>query len=123
MKTLRGRKGTSVDLKIARIGQGSFPVTIIRDDIPIYSVRASLMLDEQTGYIWLTRFTATSSEEMKNAINKLDDLGMKRMILDLRNNTGGFLEQAAEIANMFITTRDTLVYTIGKHSNNNEVFM
>ena len=67
------------------------------------------MLDEQTGYIWLTRFTATSSEEMKNAINKLDDLGMKRMILDLRNNTGGFLEQAAEIANMFITTRDTLV--------------
>ena len=123
MKTLRGRKGTSVDLKIARIGQGSFPVTIIRDDIPIYSVRASLMLDEQTGYIWLTRFTATSSEEMKNAINKLDDLGMKRMILDLRNNTGGFLEQAAEIANMFITTRDTLVYTIGKHSNTNEVFM
>ena len=75
MKTLRGRKGTSVDLKIARIGQDSFPVTIIRDDIPIYSVRASLMLDEQTGYIWLTRFTATSSEEMKNAINKLDDLG------------------------------------------------
>ena len=123
MKTLRGRKGTSVDLKIARIGQDSFPVTIIRDDIPIYSVRASLMLDEQTGYIWLTRFTATSSEEMKNAINKLDDLGMKRMILDLRNNTGGFLEQAAEIANMFITTRDTLVYTIGKHSNTNEVFM
>ena len=123
MKTLRGRKGTSVDLTIARIGQDSFPVTIIRDDIPIYSVRASLMLDDQTGFIWLTRFTATSSEEMKNAINKLDTFGMKRMILDLRNNSGGFLEQAAEIANMFITSRDTLVYTIGKHNNTNEVFM
>ena len=48
---------------------------------------------------------------------------MNIIILDLRNNTGGFLEQAAEIANMFITTRDTLVYTIGKHSNTNEVFM
>ncbi|MAS77034.1 MAG: peptidase [Candidatus Marinimicrobia bacterium] len=123
MKTLRGPKGTSVDLTIARIGQDSFPVTIIRDVIPIYSVRASLMLDNQTGYIWLTRFTATSSEEMKNAIKKLDNLGMKRMILDLRNNSGGFLEQAAEIANMFITSRDTLVYTIGKHNNTNEVFM
>ena len=45
------------------------------------------------------------------------------MILDLSNNSGGFLEQAAEIANMFITSRDTLVYTIGKHNNTNEVFM
>ena len=123
MKTLRGPKGTSVGLTIARIGEEPFPVTIIRDIIPIYSVRASLMLDDKTGYIWLTRFTATSSKEMKNAIKKLDNLGMKRMILDLRNNSGGFLEQAAEIANMFITSRDTLVYTIGKHNNTNEVFM
>ena len=123
MKTLRGPKGTSVDLTIARIGYEPFPVTITRDVIPIYSVRTSLMLDDQTGYIWLTRFTATSSKEMRNAINKLDNLGMKRMILDLRNNSGGFLEQAAEIANMFITSRDTLVYTVGKHDNTNEVFM
>ena len=123
MKTLRGPKGTVVDLKIARIGSESFEVNIIRDVIPIYSVRAALMLDDQTGYIWLTRFTATSSEEIRNAIKKLDDNGMKRMVLDLRNNSGGFLEQAAEIANMFIATRDTLVYTIGKHNNTNEVFL
>ena len=123
MKTLRGPKGSSVDLIIARIGSEPFEVTIIRDLIPIYSVRAALMLDDQTGYIWLTRFTATSSEEIRNAIKKLDDNGMKRMVLDLRNNSGGFLEQAAEIANMFIATRDTLVYTIGKHNNTNEVFL
>ena len=123
IKTLRGPKGTSVDLKIARIGSEPFEVIIIRDVIPIYSVRAALMLDDQTGYIWLTRFTATSSEEIRNAMKKLDDNGMKRMILDLRNNSGGFLEQAAEIANMFIATRDTLVYTIGKHNNTNEVFL
>ena len=123
IKTLRGPKGTSVDLKIARIGAEPFDVIIIRDVIPIYSVRASLMLDEQTGYIWLTRFTATSSEEIRNALKKLDDNGMKRLVLDLRNNSGGFLEQAAEIANMFIATRDTLVYTMGKHNNTNEVFL
>ena len=123
IKTLRGPKGTNVDLKIARIGSESFEVTIIRDFIPIYSVRAALMLDDQTGYIWLTRFTATSSEEIRNALKKLDDNGMKRLVLDLRNNSGGFLEQAAEIANMFIATRDTLVYTMGKHNNTNEVFL
>ena len=123
IKTLRGPKGTNVDLKIARIGSESFEVTIIRDFIPIYSVRAALMLDDQTGYIWLTRFTATSSEEIRNALKKLDDHGMKRLVLDLRNNSGGFLEQAAEIANMFIATRDTLVYTMGKHKNTNEVFL
>ncbi|GIS70984.1 MAG: hypothetical protein CM1200mP10_05610 [Candidatus Neomarinimicrobiota bacterium] len=56
-------------------------------------------------------------------MKKLDDNGMKRLVLDLRNNSGGFLEQAAEIANMFIATRDTLVYTMGKHNNTNEVFL
>lgn len=55
-KSLRGPKGTRVDLKIKRLGIEPFKVTIIRDDIPIYSVRASIMLDDKTGYIWLTRF-------------------------------------------------------------------
>ena len=78
IKTLRGPKGTSVDLKIARIGSEPFEVIIIRDVIPIYRGRAALMLDDQTGYIWLTSFTATSSEEIRNALKKLDENGMKR---------------------------------------------
>ena len=55
-KKLRGKKGTRVDLKIGRIDAEPFDVTIIRDDIPLYSVRASVMLDNSTGYVWLTRF-------------------------------------------------------------------
>ncbi len=122
-QTLRGAKGTSVDLMIRRIGGEEFPVTIIRDDIPIYSVRAATMFDEKTGYIWLTRFSASTSEEMKAALEKLDKLGMSQLILDLRMNSGGYLEQAAETANMFIARPDTLVFTKGKQRKLEQVFI
>ena len=122
-KKLRGKKGTRVDLEIGRMGADPFDVTIVRDDIPLYSVRASVMLDDQTGYAWLTRFSTKSGSEVKKAINKLLDQGMKRMVLDLRNNGGGILEQAAEVANIFIADRDTLVYTKGKSKDMEQVFM
>ena len=79
-KKLRGKKGTRVDLKIGRIGVDPFEVTIIRDDIPLYSVRASVMLDNRTGYIWLTRFSTKSGPEVRQAISKLLGRGMKRMV-------------------------------------------
>ncbi len=122
-KKLRGKKGTRVDLEIGRMDTDPFEVTIIRDDIPLYSVRASVMLDEKTGYAWLTRFSTKSGPEVKKAINKLLDQGMERMVLDLRNNGGGILEQAAEVANIFIADRDTLVYTKGKSKDVEQVFM
>ena len=114
IKKLRGKKGTRVDLKIGRIGVDPFEVTIIRDDIPLYSVRASVMLDNRTGYVWLTRFSTKSGPEVRQAISKLLGRGMKRMVLDLRNNSGGILEQAVAVANIFIAEKDTLVYTRGK---------
>ncbi len=122
-QTLRGPKGTSVDLMIRRIGGEEFPVTIVRDDIPIYSVRTATMLDEKTGYIWLTRFSASTSDEMKTSLEKLEKLGMSQLILDLRMNSGGYLEQAAETANMFIARPDTLVYTKGKQKKVEQVFI
>ncbi|MBT3829293.1 MAG: S41 family peptidase [Candidatus Marinimicrobia bacterium] len=122
-QTLRGPKGTSVDLLIRRIGGEEFPVTIIRDDIPIYSVRAATMLDEKTGYIWLTRFSASTSKEMKASIKKLENSGMTQLILDLRMNSGGYLEQAAETANMFIARPDTLVFTKGKQNQLEQTFI
>ena len=121
-KKLRGKKGTRVDLEIGRMAADPFNVTIIRDDIPLYSVRASIMLDEEIGYAWLTRFSK-SGPEVKKAINKLLDQGMKKMILDLRNNGGGILEQAAEVANIFIAERDTLVYTKGKSKEMEQVYL
>ena len=122
-KKLRGKKGTKVIVTISRIGKSKpFDVTIIRDDIPIYSVGAATMIDNETGYIFLRRFSATTTDEVTASINKLLDKGMKRLLFDLRGNSGGYLEQAAAITDQFITTQDTLVYTVGKIKESNQVF-
>ena len=124
IKKLRGRKGTSVDVTIQRIGLDEpFDVTIIRDDIPIYSVGAATMIDNETGYILLRRFSATTIDEVNKAIDKLDSQNFKKLVFDLRGNSGGFLEQAAAVSNLFISTRDTLVYTKGKISDANQAFI
>ena len=123
-KKLRGRKGTKVDVTISRIGtQKPFDVTIIRDNIPIYSVGAATMIDEETGYIFLRRFSATTETEVTAALDKLVNQGMKRLLFDLRGNSGGYLKQAAAIVDQFITTADTLVYTVGKVKESNQVFL
>ena len=122
-KKLRGKKGTKVSLKIGRFGTEPFDVVIVRDDIPLFSVRATSMLDEKTGYIWLTRFSTKSGPEVKKSLDVLLKQGMQRLILDLRNNSGGILEQAAEVANIFITKKDTLVYTKGKSKQASQAFI
>ena len=124
VKKLRGKKGTSVDITIQRIGKEEpFDVTIIRDDIPIYSVGAATMIDDDTGYILLRRFSATTINEVNKAIKKLDEQNFEKLIFDLRGNSGGYLEQAAAVSNLFISTRDTLVYTKGKISDANQAFI
>ena len=124
IKKLRGEKGTSVDVSIQRIGiDEPFDVTIIRDDIPIYSVGAATMIDNETGYILLRRFSATTIDEVNKAIDKLDSQNFKKLVFDLRGNSGGYLEQAAAVSNLFISTRDTLVYTKGKISDANQEFI
>ena len=124
VKKLRGKKGTSVNVKIQRIGlEEPFDVKIIRDDIPIYSVGAATMIDDKIGYILLRRFSATTMDEVKKAIKKLDEQNFEKLIFDLRGNSGGYLEQAAGVSNLFISTRDTLVYTKGKISDANQAFI
>ena len=124
IKKLRGKKGTSVNVTIQRIGLDEpFDVTIIRDDIPIYSVGAATMIDNETGYILLRRFSATTIDEVNKAIDKLDSQNFKKLVFDLRGNSGGYLEQAAAVSNLFISTRDTLVYTKGKISDSNQAFI
>ena len=124
IKKLRGKKGTSVDVTIQRIGLDEpFDVTIIRDDVPIYSVGAATMIDNETGYILLRRFSATTIDEVNKALDKLDSQNFKKLVFDLRGNSGGYLEQAAAVSNLFISTRDTLVYTKGKISDSNQAFI
>ena len=122
-KKLRGKKGTKVSLKIGRFGIDPFDIVITRDDIPLFSVRATSMLDNKTGYIWLTRFSTKSGPEVRKSLDTLLNQGMQRLILDLRNNSGGILEQAAEVANLFITKKDTLVYTKGKNKQASQAFI
>jgi|TARA_B100000315_G_scaffold260939_1_gene328123 carboxyl-terminal processing protease len=122
-KKLRGPRGTSVNVTVRRRGvKDSFEVNIVRGVIPIFSVTSSFMINETTGYIRLSRFSATTSDEIDNALNKLKSQGMSQLLFDLRTNSGGYLEQAVAVADQFITTQDTLVYTKGRIRSSHQVF-
>lgn len=95
-------------------------VTITRDEIPIYSVDASIMLDSVTGYIKINRFSATTYDEFAKAFKKLKAQGMKRFVLDLRDNPGGYMDAATSIADEFIDDNKLLVFTKGEHSPKTE---
>ncbi len=112
MKRLRGPKGTTVNVKVMRPGvKDMLDFTITRDDIPIYSVDAAYMAAPGTGYIRISRFAETTPAEVKDALSKLKKQGMKRLIIDLQDNGGGYLNAAQEIAGMFLKKGDLIVYT------------
>ncbi len=120
---LRGEKGTRVDVTIDRPGvDDRFDVTITRDRIPIRSVRTSIMLEDHTGYIQLIRFAKTTSRELEAALDKLQQDGMERLILDLRGNSGGYLDQAVEVSSKFIPEGHVIVKTIGRNRSSNQTF-
>ncbi|MXX02823.1 MAG: S41 family peptidase [Gemmatimonadetes bacterium] len=120
---LRGEKGTRVDVTIERPGVDErFDVTITRDSIPIRSVRTSFMLEDQTGYIQLIRFAKTTSRELETALDRLQQEGMERLILDLRGNSGGYLDQAVEVSSKFIPEGRVIVKTMGRNRSSNQTF-
>lgn len=121
---IRGPKGTKVKLTVRRVGVDEPLYFIItRDKIPINSVETALMVDNQTGYILLNQFTATTSDELEAALDSLQKLGMKRLIFDLRNNSGGFLHQAVLVASKFIPNGKLIVYTKGRTPNSNAEYL
>ena len=114
MSRLRGPKGTAVNVKVLRNKNPKLlNFKIIRDKIPIYSLDASYMVDETTGYIKLNRFSATTHDEFKTALAKLMQEGVQNLVLDLQNNGGGYLGAAIEIANEFLKQGSLIVYTEG----------
>lgn len=118
---LRGKKGTKVDLSIYRKGESTpLDFTIVRDKIPIYSLDASYMLDESTGYIKLNKFSATTTEEFLSAMNDLKGQGIQNLILDLRNNGGGYLKSSIELADQFLSDNQLIVYTDGTNDPRRE---
>jgi carboxyl-terminal processing protease len=118
---LLGPEGTKVTITVQRPGiEEPFDVTITRDRIPIYSVSAYFMIDDKAGYIRVGRFAKTTSDEFEKALRELESMGMKRLILDLRGNSGGFLDQAVEMADKFIDGGKRVVYTRGRIPSANE---
>jgi len=100
---LRGPKGTKVEITIRRNGVPEpLTFTIVRAEISLRSIPLSLMLDKSTGYIRIVQFTDTTASEFEKAWDKLEKKGMKRLILDLRGNPGGLLDQAVRVADFFI---------------------
>ena len=116
-KHLRGEKGTKVTLGIKR-GKSDelIDYEVIRDKIPLNSIEAAFMLDKNVGYIKLDRFAQTSNTEFEESLTKLKAQKMKSLILDLRGNTGGYLNVAAELGNQFLKKDMTIVYTEGDKS-------
>ena len=103
MKSLKGPKGTKVSVSIARSGvKELLEYEIVRDIIPLYSVDVSTMLNDRVGYVNVTRFAETTNKEMGLALQKLKSQGMKQLVLDLRSNPGGYLDQAVKMADLFL---------------------
>ncbi len=112
VKMLRGRRGTKVRLSLERQGVSSLvPVVVERGIIPIKSLDAAFMLTPDIAFVRLSAFSKTSYKELNEALGKLREEGMKKVILDLRGNSGGFLDQAIAIANLFLPQGDLIVYT------------
>jgi carboxyl-terminal processing protease len=120
MKSLKGPKGTKVSVSILRPGvSGLLDFEIVRDIIPLHTVDVSYMLNDNVGYISVNRFAETTDAEMDSALQKLKSEGMKRLILDLRLNPGGYLDQAVKMADVFLdgntkTGKRLIVFTKGR---------
>ena len=120
---LRGKKGTKVMVSILRRGKSELiDYTIIRDKIPINSIDAAYMITRETGFINLNRFSATSIQEIEDAVIKLQNQGMKNLILDLRNNSGGYLNAAIDLSDEFLPDNNLIVYTEGLRSPREDYF-
>jgi carboxyl-terminal processing protease len=120
MHALKGPKGSEVKVTILRAGKTE-PISfnIIRDKIPQFSLDVAYMVDPETGYIKVNRFSATTHEEFSEALKKLKGKGMKKLVLDLQGNPGGYMNMAIEMADDFLTEGKKIVFTNGKEKKFN----
>ena len=118
---LRGPRGTSVNISIERPGYSELiDLDVERDEIKIATVEAAFMVDDETAYIRLGDFAETSNEELTRALSSLRDEGFTRLMLDLRGNPGGPLDQAIRVSNQFLPNGDMIVYTRGRVANSDQ---
>jgi carboxyl-terminal processing protease len=118
---LRGARGTPVNIAVRRYGyEQLIDLEVVRDEIHIPSVPAAFMVDETTGYIRLQDFTETTDRELGVALKDLSSKGMRRLLLDIRGNPGGPLDQAIRVANRFLPRGDMIVFTRGRVPNSDQ---
>jgi carboxyl-terminal processing protease len=111
---IRGEKGSKVNLQIFRNGK-LVTITVTRATVPVPSIDAAYMVDKTTGYIKLNKFTITSYEEFMQALENLQKQGLKKLIFDLRGNGGGYMDDAINMADEFLSGDKLIVYTQGEN--------
>lgn len=118
---LRGPMGSEVDMTVERLGASDpLTFTVERDEIPLYSVSGSHMIDEETGYIWVTRFAQTTYDEFKEKLDELQEQGMQRLVLDMRSNPGGVMQPSVDIVDEFLGEGRSVVSTKGRSIEDQE---
>jgi carboxyl-terminal processing protease len=123
VKRVKGPKGTTVELAIRRPGlDGLIALTVERDEIRIATVRTAFLIAAGTGYVRLQDFSETTNAELGEALTKLKGAGMARLVLDLRDNPGGPLDQAIAVSNRFLRQGQPIVETRGRVPNANEQY-
>jgi carboxyl-terminal processing protease len=121
VRLLRGPRGSAVNISVRRDGyEELIDLRVERDEISIATVEAAFMVDGSTGYVRLRDFSETSNDELSRALASLRDAGAARLLLDLRGNPGGPLDQAIKVSNQFLSRGDMIVYTRGRVTNSDQ---
>lgn len=114
-KKLMGPSGSSVNVSLEREGwKEPKEYSIVREEIHVKSVPNALLMDEGVGYVRVARFASTTEEELEDALQKLESKGLERLILDLRGNSGGYLQMAVKVSEKFLPNNKMIVYTKGR---------
>lgn len=117
MRRLKGPKGSKVKIGVKRYGEKKVrSFTVTRADIPVKSVTVAYMIDKTTGYIRIKNFGETTYPELLVALSSLSEQGFEKLIVDLRDNSGGYLESVVQIANEFLPKNKLIVYMQGRKS-------
>ncbi len=121
VKALRGPKGSTVNLGLRRQGyEALIELTVERDEVNIPTIHGAFMVDDQTGYVRLRDFSETTDRDLGVALDDLQTKGMTRLLLDLRDNPGGPLDQAIKVSDRFLPRGDMVVYTRGRTRNSDQ---
>jgi carboxyl-terminal processing protease len=124
VSVLRGPKGSPVEIEVGRVGiDEPIPFEITRDAIVLTAVPSTYMLDPEVGYVELTVFSETATDSLRHAIERLREQGARSVILDMRRNTGGLLDQGMSVADLFLDRREPVLETRGRTPEQNHAYL